>query len=414
MVATFYPKVMRILKMKRAISYVEDNIDALRSRLLSQSPCDSSTGQPKLSQYVVHKRDVYGNPFYYRVAMEDKNDPDAQLDSCLSDHICVVRHTALYVCEIENFDAVRSYLENYDKDDDDKWFTCNGTDNSLIQVTGIIVSAGANHKLETPLLKLETPLLKLNPDNCPLQNGNCFVVPVVKKVTWNKDDTTAWKHALSQSETWLSAVNDLNGKKKPEDHLSGAYDDIIRYLPLSVAKANCPPTNIVANIDKFWVDYGKVCNNTATCPLSPPRIETPVHWIVSYAGDGLNEEAVRCELDADGGGIYFTSENAGRDGCHDCTGETVCELCYWDCAGRHQATVKYQDVSGGLKSLLFRVKDDTGQTILMKYAQILVLSGAENTSKITFNATAWRFESNSTGTFRTRVDTAVANSTDDT
>jgi Flp pilus assembly CpaE family ATPase len=146
-----------------------------------------------------------------------------QLNSCLSDHICVVKHTALYVCEIENFDAVRSYLENYDKDDDDKWFTCNGTDNSLIQVTGIIVSAGANHKLETPLLKL-------NPDNCPLQNGNCFVVPVVKKVTWNKDDTTAWNHALSQSETWLSAVNDLNGKKKPEDHLSGERGRIYAFF----------------------------------------------------------------------------------------------------------------------------------------------------------------------------------------
>jgi prepilin-type N-terminal cleavage/methylation domain-containing protein len=395
MVATFYPKVTKILKLKRAISYVEDNIDALKGALMSQS-----IDWKSVSGLLSHNKDVYGNVMAYFQGRE--------IDE---KHVCVLKKPKLRVCTINDYNAYRNFMDNtYNPDPaadpaDRTFFSCSsagGTGGSKDDspVALVTLSPGPNHNIQTPILCTDEDDDGLCQPDDP-DSSDFWVVPIFTNVPPNEkmDDydpsivNSASDNRDQFAGKWRRADVDSETFYPNEDtQHSQTYDDIIRYLPLSLAKANCPPTNIVANIDRFWLDNGQinVYDDTANPPAADEQ--TTIHWVVSYAGDGLNTDEARCALDL-GDNSYlvqmdsYSCDLSTDNGFDDCCLEHAngkCILSYQNCTGTHQAQIAYD--TAGFKVPWFRIYDDTGQAMVMKSTQLVVLP-ATATFTASFNAT---------------------------
>jgi prepilin-type N-terminal cleavage/methylation domain-containing protein len=338
MVVTFYPKVIKILKMRRAISYVEDNIDALKGQLIS-----STITYDTVRNYLPHPKDVYGSSMAYfqGVGVDDK-------------HICVLKKTHLRICTISDYNKYRDYMNNTNGNGWDpannRFFECNqaGGMGDDAPVALVILSPGPNRNIQTPILCTDAD----HDGTCNPEDDNSadyWTIPIFKSVPptkkfddyYNPNGERQWRKTDASSDEPYPNENTPHAQ---------TYDDIIRYLPLSLAKANCPPTDVVANIDRFWA-------NASSVDVSSGPATVRLYWIVSYAGDNVNQDEVKCMLDLGNG--------------------TTIELNWDECIGSHSTNATTDPVftsagGCGVKVPMLKVFDDTGQMILMKTTDIAV------------------------------------------
>ena len=343
MTANFIPKIIETFKLKRAISYVQDNIDYLK--LVANK--EGTLGRYSLPEYLAHKKDVWGHPFYYITS-----------EKLSSSTACVLKHTNLFVCLIKDYEAFKKELKKYNPSKG-ILFNCKAANGTLEEVTTVILSSGKNGNIQTPILKLDTDL-----------EGDNYVVPVIKlipptekvdfyrKVNENytiNDPNEEWVLATDPSKV---ADNDIFSKM--------LYDDIISYLPLNIAKAECPIKNIVGEIEKFEADPQK------------QKIGENVKfkWIATLSGN--IEGSISCAVDFGDGNV-----NASLEGPEECLG--------------YQDKVEHSYSSPGVYTPILKIFDDEGNLILTKTTTVYIYDPTKSECKVS-SFLAYKFD-NDNGKF---------------
>ena len=344
MVASFYPKIMRALEIKRAVSYVEDDVNALKGYLLS------AVLQPKdLKDHLPHVKDVYGNSIY--VVYGKKLD---------ATNVCFVGDSGLDVCIVKNPPASFS-LDNpaYWNPSSGVFIKGNGNGTCIVtngsnataigefveNVAAVVLSPGKNRNVQTPVL-------------CEDPTCTRRVVVLFPNVSVSKkfDYYPKIQGSTNGTQKWISAVTGQPVSSEPTRN--EPYDDIARYLTLAQAKDECPPAKVVANIDAFWVDS----------PIINVGNVTTLHWFATYAGINVNTENVKCKLSlGDGGDIKTTSL------CDLFNSTDVCVMSYANCIGKHSVQISY--TTAGLKTPFLTIYDGTGKGVAMKSLQLSVVNG---------------------------------------
>ncbi len=348
MTANFLPKIIETFKLKRAISYVQDNIDYLKAVATREGVLSKDS----LPNYLAHKVDVWGHPFYYKVGAN------------LADQsVCVASHTNLYVCLINDFEKFKNEINNYDPNNL-KYFSCTSAGGDLIEVAAVLLSSGKNGNIQTPILKLSD-------DECK-SGETCYVVPYLKAVppTFLVDYYLKVNNNYtisSDEEKWILATNSSllanNDISSPME-----YDDIVSYLPLDIAKSNCPSRQVVGNIERFWAE-----------PPDPNILDNVTfHWIATLSGVGIDLDKISCVLDFNDGNVTtYTGFNK--------------------CLGYQTKTHAYSQA--GVYTPVLKIYDDQGNLILIKTTNVYVKGGTGGCTVDNFKAFVL-----DNGTFKELVD----------
>jgi len=353
MTANFLPKIIETFKLKRAVSYIQDNIDYLKAVATKEGVLSKNT----LPNYLAHKVDVWGRPFYYKVG-----------DNLEGQSVCVVSHTNLYVCLINDFSKFENEINKYDPNHFN-YFSCEAAGGNLIEVAAVLLSSGKNGNIQTPILKLRD-------DECA-SGGNCYVVPILKAVPATSlvdyylkvnDNYTI----TNDNEKWGLTTN--SSKLASSDVYSKTeYDDIVSYLPLDIAKSNCPSRQVVGNIERFWAEP-----ETANVGEN-----IDFHWIATLSGVGIDLEKISCVLDFGDGNI---TTDTGYDKC----------LAY-------QTRSHFYNLSG-IYTPVLKIYDDQGNLILVKTTNVYVRGSTHACSINSFEAYALE-----NGTFKEIADASSSN-----
>ncbi|HIC87213.1 MAG TPA: prepilin-type N-terminal cleavage/methylation domain-containing protein, partial [Aquificae bacterium] len=321
MVAGFLPKIIETFKLKRAISYVQDNLDYLKAAITREG----ILSKENLPHYLAHKVDIWGRPFYYKV-------PDNLADKS----ICVASHTNLYVCIVKDFEKFTEEIKNYNPKNYN-YFSCKNIGGDLVETAVVLLSSGKNGNIQTPILILD--------DNECESQDTCYVVPYLKNVPpaalvdyYLKVNSNYI--ISSDEEKWILATNpSLLADKDISSNME--YDDIVSYLPLDIAKSNCPSKQVIGNIERFWVE-----------PQDPKVNENVTfHWIATLSGVGINLDKVRCILDFGDGNLETYSG-------------------FNKCLGYQKRNHKYK--KAGIFTPILKIYDDQGNLILVKTTNVYV------------------------------------------